>query len=96
MGYWDAVLLKGKFCYKIEKTRISLVYRKQGRLSTHAQVTDVRSQLPELVWELEPRTGGGKAGDGTGLRTPGLERMEEAAADSPIRAPSGAQHHQLC
>lgn len=68
--------------------------QKAGHAAYTCQVTDVRLQLPELVWELEPRTGSGKAGDGTGLCSPGLEKMEEA--DSPIRAPSGAQHHQLC
>lgn len=64
-------------------------------LPTHAQVTtDVRSQLPEPGWELEHRTGGGKAGGGTGFCIPGLEKMGEAAADSPVRGdfPSGAQH----
>lgn len=44
------------------------MYRKQGTLPPHAQVTtDVRSQLPELGWELEHRTGSAKAEDGTGL-----------------------------
>lgn len=46
------------------------MYRKQDTAYTcpgDDLVTDVRSQLPELGWELEHRTGSGKAEDSTGL-----------------------------